>query len=170
MARLTPFVTIQAKRPVILFLKPIGFGTVVYRPNKLGWVLECRIVDIDFHHRQESRQRNFNREEIAKFLLENVADHSLRLCTEYIEGVCLNFRIGLSLKCQETNLWSVSVGYHELVPLSYRGQCFGGDHEVAQLIFRSHRFSSLEEGVTTERDDATTRIDLPFHGVDTSGS
>jgi hypothetical protein len=74
-----------------------------------------RGVDVDLGERRGDRPP---RQRVHQLLLEAVADHSLRLRGEDIERVRCEVAIRLCLQREQADLWSVSVGDHDVGVLS----------------------------------------------------
>ena len=78
----TPSVAILFDDPPLLGRQGVGLCLVVDRAHELRRVFECGIRWVDLDHREDRGERDLHGQEIPQFLLEDVADHPLRLRAE----------------------------------------------------------------------------------------
>ena len=108
---------------------------------------------VDLHHRQERRERDLEREEVAELLFDHVADHPLGLGAEDVEGKRLHIEAGRRLEGEESDLRPVPVRDDELVLPCHGRQSLGGSANVRPLVLRCHRLAAAEKRVPSEGDD-----------------
>ena len=115
-------VSVALEDPPLLGGQGVGGGIVVDRSDELGRVGERRIVRIDLDHREDRGERDLGGQQVAELLLDEIADHSLRLGAEDVQGVRLDLLVGGRLQGEEADLGTVAVRQHELVMLGDRGE------------------------------------------------
>ena len=107
---------------------------------------------IHLDHRQDRRQLLLGGQQVAEFLLDDVADHRLGLGTEYVERVRRDVVVGRRLQCQQPDLRAVAVGDDDLVAGCDRGDAFGCRPDVGPLVLRGHGLPAPQQRVAAERD------------------
>ena len=108
-------VAVRLEGPALLGRHGVRRGLVVDRADGLARILEGRVVDVDLDHRQQRRQRLVEGHQVAQLLLDEVADHALRLRAQDVERVGRHLRVGRALERQQADLRSVAVGDDQLV-------------------------------------------------------
>ncbi len=78
---------------------------------------------------------------LPELLLDDVADHALRLGAEDVERVGLDVLVGRSLERQEPDLRPVAVRHDELVVRRDPGQRLRRDPDVGPLVLGGHRLA-----------------------------
>ena len=124
----------------------------VDRADGLGGVSEGRVVGVDLHLGQDRREALVGRQQVAQLLLQQVADHPLRLRTEHIERVLGDIGVRRRLERQQPDLGAVAVGDDQLVLARERGERGRRDAHVPALVLDGHRLATLQQGVTTQGD------------------
>ena len=130
-----------------------GFVLGVYWADRLGQILERRVVAINLHHREDGRERPLHRKQIAQLLLDHVPDHPLALRTEDVEGVRANVFVGRCLQCQETHLGTVSVRDYELVGVCDGRQRLRRSADVFTLYRGGGMLAPTQQCIPPERHD-----------------
>ena len=142
--------------PSALTVQPLSAASasasalLVDRADELRGIVEGRIVGVDLDHRQDRRQAEPQRQEVAELLLDEVADHPLRLGAEDVERVRLDLGVGSRLERQEPDLGAVAVRDDELVIAGDAGEALSRDADVGPLGVCRHRFAALEQRVAPE--------------------
>ena len=124
--------------PALLGRERCRGGFVVDRSDELGRVAERRVLGIDLDHGQERRERSLEREQVPELLLDEIADHPLRLRAEDVERVGLDVLVGGALESEQAHLRAVAVRDDELVLRRDTGQGLGGDADVGALVLDGH--------------------------------
>ena len=144
---------VRLERPLLLGRHGVRGGLVVDGPDGLAGILEGRVVDVDLDHGQHRGQGLVEGQQVAQLLLDEVADHALRLGTEDVQRVDRDLRVGGVLERQQTDLRPVAVGDDQLVLGGHRGQLAAGDADVLALVLAGHGFTPAEQGIAAEGDD-----------------
>ena len=110
-----PVVAIGLDRPALVGCQGLGGGLVVDRSNELGRVAEGRVVGVHLDHGQDGGQRHLEGQHIAQLLLQQVADHALRLGAQDVQWIGLDVRIGRRLQRQQPDLRAVAVRHDQLM-------------------------------------------------------
>ena len=119
---------------------------------------ESLVVGVDLDHRQHRRERFVEGQQVAQLLLDEVADHALRLCAEDVERVRLDLLVRRALQSEQAYLRAVAVRDDQLVLERERGQRLGGDPDVGALVLGGHRLAAAEQRVAAQGyDDAHAR-------------
>ena len=150
----TPALTVEPELPAVLCLQLSRVRLVVARPYELRWVVEGWVVGIDLDHGQDRRERNLERQQVAELLLDEVADHSLRLGGEDVQRIGLDLRVrwppcsASSPTCgplpwESTSRWRSRHGRERL----------GGDPDVRALGARRHGLTAPEQSVAAQRHE-----------------
>ena len=119
------YVAVGLDGPALVGGEGLRLGLVVDRPDELRRVAEGRVVGVDLDHRQDRRERQLERQQVAELLLDEVADHPLRLGAEHVEGIGLDVLVGLALERQQPDLRAVAVGDDQLVLARRRSRAPG---------------------------------------------
>ena len=144
-----PLRSILLEDPAFFAFQPVGFFFLIHRADKLGRVLEGRVVRIDFDHGQDGGKRHFEGQQVAHLLLDHIADHSLCLRPQHIQRISLDIFVGRSLERQQTYLRTIAVRQHELVLLGNRRQGLRCNSDIGALDIVGHRLATLEQGIST---------------------
>lgn len=108
---------------------------------------ERGVRGIDFNLGQDRRERHFERQQVAQFLFDQIADHAFGLCAEDIERIGRDFLVGRALRSKQADLRPVAMRYDDLVAGCDARDLGGGNlHVFALLVFR-HRLAALQERV-----------------------
>ncbi len=62
--------------------------------------LERRVVGVDFDLGQQGGERDFEVQQVAQFLFDDVADHAFGFGTEHVQRVSGNLGVGRGLQRQ----------------------------------------------------------------------
>src|SRR5690606_7454596 len=111
----SPAVPVGRDDPPAIRSEPRGLGGIVDRADRLGRMQECRIGGIHLDLGEYRCKRDFEWQEVAELLLDDVADHSLGLRAEYVERIWSDVRVRGCLKSQKPDLRAIAVGDHQLV-------------------------------------------------------
>lgn len=114
----------------------------VDRADRLGRVLERRILTVHLDLGEDGGERHFERQQVAHFLFDHVADHALGFRAEDVQRVGRDLVVGGTLEGQQADLGAVAVGDHQLVAGRHLGDLFGGDPHVFPLVVRGHGFAT----------------------------
>lgn len=131
---------------------PISSLAGVQRPDRLGRGLECRIVRIDLGHGEDGGDVVFRGQDVAQFLLHEIADHPNRLGPQHVERRELVGVVGGALQRQQPDLGAVAVGDDQLVSPRGRGKGTAGTSDVGPLGLDGHGFAAPQQRVATECD------------------
>ncbi len=145
-----PAVTVAGDAPSPHGGELLGHGAVVDGPDRLGRGGEGRVLGID-HDLGEQRAGWGLTDAALQSLLEQVADHALRLGPQHIQGVCSGALVGLGLERQQSDLGPVAVGNHDAVFGGELGERVDGPGDVAALALDVERLASTQQGVAAER-------------------
>ncbi len=148
-----PRVTVLLEDPAALRGVPLCGDVVIARADELGGVVERRIVGVDLDHGEQRRDRLLEREQVAEFLLDHVADHSLGPRTQNVERIGVSGVVRRGLERQEADLRPVPVREHQLVLECQGRQLLRCHAHVGALGLRGHRVRSLEQGVAAQCHD-----------------
>ena len=97
------------------------------------------------------------RELVAELLLDDVADHPLRLRTEDVEGVGVDRLVRRSLERKQADLRSVAVGDHELMLERDGRKCLARGARVLTLVLGGESLAPTQQRVASECDDDAHR-------------
>ena len=128
-------------------------ASVVARADELRRVVEGGVVGVDLDHGQDRRERNLERQQVAEFLLDEVADHPLRLGGEDVQRIRLDLHVRGRLEREQSDLRPVAVGEHEPVAFRNGRERLRGDPDVRALGLRRHRLASPEQRVAAQRHE-----------------
>ena len=146
-------VAVGRDRPALLPDELLRLGLGVDRADGLGRVAECRVFRVDLDHRQQRGQGLFERQQVAKFLFDDVTDHRLGLGAEHVERIRRHRVIRGVLQGQQPDLRAVAVGDDDLVARRHCRDTLGGHPDVGPLILRGHRLPTLQQCVAAQGDD-----------------
>ena len=90
---------------------------------------------------------------VAELLLDDVADHPVRLGAEDVERIDGHVRVRGALEGEETDLRAVPVRDDELVLERERRESLAGRPCVRPLVLRRERLTAAQERIATECDD-----------------
>ena len=79
---------------------------------------------------------------VLQRLDEQVADHSLALCAEHVEGIRQNALVRIGFECEQADLRAVAVRDHELMTRRDSGEGRGGLEDIAPLGRRLRRLAA----------------------------
>ena len=96
----TPVFAVRLDLPSLCRRFGLGLRFAVDLSDEFGRVLERRILGIDLHHREDRRDRLFERKNVAKFLLDHVTDHAFGFGAKNVERIVLALLIGDFLEGQ----------------------------------------------------------------------
>ena len=108
-------VSVRRDGPTAGGLEALRGLPVVDRPDRLGGVAERRVVAVHLDHRQQRGERLLGGQQVAEFLLDDVADHRLGLRAEHVERVRRNVVVCRGLQRQQADLRTVAVRDDDLV-------------------------------------------------------
>ena len=120
-------VAVGLEHPAAVGGELVGLRGGVERADRLRRIAERRIVGVDLDHREQRRERLVERQPVAELLLDQVADHPLRLRTEHVERRVGHVLVGRLLEREQPDLRAVPVRDHELVVLGDRREPIAGD-------------------------------------------
>ena len=106
-----PAIAVRLERPAVLLPAELRAppALVVAGADELRRVVEGGVVGIDLDHGQDRRERNLERQQVAELLLDEVADHPLRLGGEDVQRVRLDLRVRGALQREQADLRPVAV-------------------------------------------------------------
>jgi hypothetical protein len=122
-------------------------------PDEFGWIGKCGVSRINLDHGENSRRRNLSREMVSQFLLNHVADHTLGLGIQHVQGIGFDCRIAGSLESKQADLRPVPVRENELMIGCQGCQCPGCCTDILPLYICRHRLPPFQQGVSTQGDD-----------------
>ena len=140
-------------RPALVALQALGLAAAVDRSDRLGRVLERRVLRIDHDLRQHRDDVVLLGNDVAEFLLDHVADHADGLGADHVQRVGVDRLVGLVHQRQQADLRPVAVGDHQLVLVVHARQLARRDADVAALVLDVERLAPLQQGVAAECDD-----------------
>ncbi len=108
---------------------------------------------IDFHHRQHRGEGALEREQVAKLLLDHVADHPFGLSAKDVERIRFDSFVRRALNAEQSDLGAVAVRDDDLMFDGHGRDGESGQTHVGTLMFSGHRFSAPQEGVAAECND-----------------
>ena len=114
-----------------------------------------RISGVHFHHGEDGRKGYLRGEQVPELLLDHIPDHPLGLGAEYVQRIGLDLRKTGRLEREKTDLGAVPMREDELVSDGNRGQRPCGGPYILSLHLGGQRLSTLEEGITPQRNHDT---------------
>ncbi len=129
----------------------LGFFPGVLGTDGLRRILEGRIVRVDLHLGEDSRERHVLGQYVAQLLLDHVTDHPFGFGAENVQRVRLDSRERGRLEGEQPHLRSVAVSDDEAVVARQRGQRPGRHLDVRALVLFGERLPPLEQGVAPQR-------------------
>ncbi len=126
---------------------------VVARADEFRRVVEGGVVGVDLDHGQDRRERNLERQQVPELLLDEVADHPLRLGGEDVQRIRLDLHVRGRLQREQPHLRPVAVGEHEPVAFRNGRERLRGDPDVRALGLSRHRLASPEQRVAAQRHE-----------------
>jgi hypothetical protein len=141
------------EHPALILGEPLGVLLRVDRPDRLRRIGEGGVVGVDLHQREKRRETLLERQLVPELLLDQVADHPLRLGSEQVERVRVDLGVGGALQREEPDLRPVAVGDDELVVERKGRERLARDARVRALVLRRQRLAAPEQRVAAERDD-----------------
>ena len=142
---------IRLHHPALLRGKRLRLVLGVDRPDELGRVREGRVVRIDLDHREDRRKRDLEGKEVAELLLDEVADHALRLGAEDVERVRVDLGVGRALQGEQPDLGAVAVRDDELVITCHAGESLRGVRTFARWLSAVIGSPRLRSALPAER-------------------
>ena len=136
----------------------IGLRLVVHGADELRRVGEGRVAAVDLDHREHGRERLLEREQVAEFLLDQVADHALGLRPEHVERIRLDVGVRGRLQREQPDLRPVAVRDHQLVLLCDGRESASRDAHVLALRLGRHRLAAPQKCVATQSHDDPHRV------------
>ena len=145
-------VPVGRDRPPAFGGEPLGRVAVVDRADRLRRPREGRVVTVDDHLGEQGGDRPAA-EGVEQLLVEQVADHSLRLGPQHVERVRRDGVVSIALQGEQPDLRAVAVGHDHLVVPSEVGDRLDGRRDVAALRGGVGRLVAPQQCVASECDD-----------------
>ena len=141
------------EHPTALGHELVGLRRGVERADRLRRVAERGIGGIDLDHREQRRERLLGRQPVAELLLDQVADHPLRLRAQHVERRVRHLFVSRLLEREQADLRAVPVRDHEVVVLGDGREPIARDADVRTLVLDRHGLAAPKQRVASERDD-----------------
>ena len=109
--------------------------------------------DVDLDHGEHRGQGLVEGQQVSQLLLDEVADHALRLRPKDVQRIDRHLGVGGILERQQADLRPVAVGDDQLVLPRNGGQLRAGDPDVLALVLAGHGFTPAEQGIAAKGDD-----------------
>jgi hypothetical protein len=159
-----PAGAVLAEGPAFLGGQRVGGVLVVNRADEFGGAGEGGVGGVHGDHGQDGGDLDLGGQQVAQFLLDQVADHALGAGVQHVQRVGLGAGIGFGLQGQQADLGPVAVYHHDGVRGGQRRDRLRRDLDVAPLDLGGHRVRTAQQRITAQRDhDPHTSLPSPAH-------
>jgi len=144
---------VRPHRPAALRGEPLADLRLVHRADRLRRHGEARVGGVDDRLREQRCDAAPNGELVQERLVEEIADHPLRLGAEDVQRIRPHVLVRLGLERQEPDLRPVAVRDDEAVRVVERRDRLRRGADVDLLVGGLRRLTAAQEGVPAECDD-----------------
>ena len=128
----------------------LRFVLRILRADRLARILKSRVGRVDLHLGEDGRKWDVLGQDIAKLLLDHVADHALGFGIEHVERVRLHSGESRRFEGEQPYLRTVAVGDDQAVLERQWSQRRRRDLDILSLKLLCERLPPFEQGITAQ--------------------